>query len=82
MLPQGKLRKHLLMTLVMQETMEMETMETMQMTTTEVMAMKMDMRNRRKTDVEEITDESTHLALAGDDGGVETMETQEPMDVD
>ena len=30
--------------------------------------------------VEEITDESTHLALAGDDGGVETMETQEAMD--
>ena len=36
---------------------------------------------QKEDDVEEITDESTHLALAGDDGGVETMDTQETMDV-
>ena len=35
---------------------------------------------KENDDVEEITEESTHLALA-EEGGVETMETQEPMDV-
>ena len=28
-----------------------------------------------------MTEESTQLALAGDEGGMETMDTHEPMDV-
>ena len=69
------------MTQVMQVTTV--TMETMEMTTTKVMAMKMDMMKNRKEndDVEEITEESTHLAMAEDGGVEETMESQEPMDV-
>ncbi|CAL1129119.1 unnamed protein product [Cladocopium goreaui] len=40
-----------------------------------------DEEQKENDDVEEITDESTHLAMAEDGGVEETMETQEPMDV-